>query len=91
MKKFIFGLLSGLIVSSCASVVIPLLDNRTLLIDQDSATLIYPYCAKKSGGFLGIGKDKCEERKTDRYDLTNATIRSALKSFVCVHEKRILQ
>jgi hypothetical protein len=88
--KFVLGFMIGLIIASCASIVIPTLDNRTLLVSPDSPELIYPYC-KEKGKFIFWEKKDCKTFVIDRYDLTNEEIRKELKSFVCIHEKRLMK
>ena len=90
MKNFIVGLLIGSIAAGCAGIVIPILDNRTLLIDQETAGLMYPHCKDYPNWLENLfGKDKCKNFVIDKYDLTKLEVRQSLSSFVCIHEKRI--
>lgn len=80
MKMLIIGFCFGLFVS-CAAIIIPKLENRSLLI-HESGKLYYPYCADKS--WFG----NCKERKEDFYDLSDPLVRERLKGFVCKRRSR---
>lgn len=76
-----------LFVSSCASSTIPLREqDRTLLIDQESASLIYPYngevCKYPNRRFFR----RCSPKRFIlKYDLTDKAVREKLidQGFSC--------
>ena len=86
--KIFLGFILGIVISACASNgVIPGLDNRILLIDQDQPVLFFPYCEENKF----FSRDECKDKqwKTDIYPINDKATRMALKDFVCVHKKRI--
>lgn len=80
MKMLVTGFCFGLFVS-CAAIIIPKLENRSLFI-HSSGRLFYPYCAKKN--WFG----NCKDWKEDFYDLTDPVVRAQLRGFVCKRRSR---
>jgi len=80
MKMLTLGFCFGLFVS-CAAIIIPRLENRSLAI-HDSGRLYYRYCTDKS--WFG----NCKEWKQDFYDLSDPVVRAQLEGFVCKRRSR---
>lgn len=88
MRNLILGLVTGIIISACASdIVMPAFNNQIFLIDQDRPVIYFPYCER----YKFWSKDECKDkkRKIDVYDLNNKETRTRFKDFVVVHRKRV--
>lgn len=85
-KQTMLGLILLLATSlSCASYVVPKLDQRTLRISKDFAGFEYRYCGKHH--WL---TRKCKEWVVDKYDLNDVKTRNRLidMGFVAKVRKR---
>lgn len=79
--KFFLGILLGATIASCASIVIPSIENRHLVV-HNSGKLYYRYCADKT--IFG----KCKEWKEEFYDIADSSTQLLLKDFICINKYR---